>query len=169
VGLYDVDSFTDNKLPDEEYRMDARQLQTLQRSLSLIKPIEEMAAALFYARLFELDPTLRPLFTSDLKAQGKKLMSSIELVVTGLENPERIIPAVRTLGKRHAGYGVQPEHYAVVGEALLWTLEKGLGSAYTPEVKAAWVSAYGLLSALMQEAAAEAAQTARLRGRPGYA
>lgn len=96
-------------------------------------------------------------------------MASIKLVVVGLENPERIVPAVRSLGKRHAGYGVQPEHYAVVGEALLWTLERGLGSAYTPDVEAAWINAYSLLSTLMQEAAAEANQTAVLCGRPGYA
>ncbi len=83
-------------------------------------------------------------------------MSSLKLVVSGLNNPEKIIPAVRNLGQRHANYGVQPEHYTTVGEALLWTLERGLGTAYTPEVAAAWGSAFGLLSGLMQEAASEA-------------
>lgn len=135
--------------------MNTQEIQTLQQSFSLVEPIAETAASLFYGRLFELDPALRPLFKSDLKAQGEKLMSSLKLVVTGLNNPERIIPAVRSLGQRHAGYGVQPEHYNTVGAALLWTLEKGLGTAYTPEVEAAWVSAFGLLSGLMQEAAAE--------------
>ena len=149
--------------------MDTNQIQTLQGSFSLIEPIADTAASLFYSRLFELDPSLRRLFTSDLKEQGKKLMSSIKLVVTGLENPEKIMPAVRSLGKRHAGYGVQPEHYATVGEALLWTLETGLGEAYTPEVEAAWVNAYGFLSALMQNAAAETVQKATLCGQPGYA
>ena len=149
--------------------MDTNQIQTLQGSFSLIEPIADTAASLFYSRLFELDPSLRRLFTSDLKEQGKKLMSSIKLVVTGLENPEKIMPAVRSLGKRHAGYGVQPEHYATVGEALLWTLETGLGEAYTPEVEAAWVNAYGFLSALMQNAAAETVQKSALCGQPGYA
>lgn len=149
--------------------MDIREIQILQHSFSLIEPIADTAAALFYGRLFELDPALRQLFTSDMSAQGKKLMSSIKLVVIGLENPERIVPAVRSLGTRHVGYGVQPEHYAVVGEALLWALEKGLGPAYTAEVEAAWVNAYGLLSSLMQEAAAEATQKSILAGRPGYA
>lgn len=135
--------------------MNTQEIQTLQQSFRLVEPIAETAASLFYGRLFELDPALRPLFKSDLKAQGEKLMSSLKLVVTGLNNPERIIPAVRSLGQRHAGYGVQPEHYNTVGAALLWTLEKGLGTAYTPEVEAAWVSAFGLLSGLMQEAAAE--------------
>lgn len=137
--------------------MNTQEIQTLQQSFSLVEPIAETAASLFYGRLFELDPALRPLFKSDLKAQGEKLMSSLKLVVTGLNNPERIIPAVRSLGQRHAGYGVQAEHYNTVGAALLWTLEKGLGTAYTPEVEAAWVSAFGLLSGLMQEAAAEMA------------
>lgn len=135
--------------------MNTQEIQTLQQSFSLVEPIAETAASLFYGRLFELDPALRPLFKSDLKSQGEKLMSSLKLVVTGLNNPERIIPAVRSLGQRHAGYGVQAEHYNTVGAALLWTLEKGLGTAYTPEVEAAWVSAFGLLSGLMQEAAAE--------------
>lgn len=148
--------------------MDSQQIQILQQSFRLVDPIAETAASLFYSRLFELDPSLRPLFRSDLKSQGEKLMSSIKLVVIGLGNPERIVPAVRSLGKRHAGYGVQPEHYAIVGQALLWTLEKGLGTAYTPEVEAAWVSAYGLLSGLMQEAAAETDEVPTLTTHPGY-
>ncbi|MBP8000339.1 MAG: hemin receptor [Chloroflexi bacterium] len=136
--------------------MNSQEIHTLQQSFSLVEPIAETAAGLFYARLFELDPALRPLFKSDLKSQGEKLMSSLKLVVSGLNNPEKIIPAVRNLGQRHANYGVQPEHYTTVGEALLWTLERGLGTAYTPEVAAAWGSAFGLLSGLMQEAASEA-------------
>jgi hemoglobin-like flavoprotein len=140
--------------------VNAQQIQTVQQSFNLVEPISDTAAALFYARLFELSPSLRPLFKSDLKSQSKKLMSSIKLVVTGLDSPERIIPAVRSLGKRHVAYGVQPEHYDIVGEALLWTLEQGLGAAFTPEVEAAWANAYGLLSGLMQEAAHEAVQEA---------
>jgi len=149
--------------------MDTQQTQTLRRSFNLIEPRAEAVASLFYSRLFELDPSLRQLFTVDLKAQGEKLMSSIKLVVAGLDKPQQIVPAVRTLGKRHAQYGVQPEHYALVGEALLWALKSSLGQDYTPEVEAAWASAYGLLSTLMQDAAAEAAQTSALCSRPGYA
>jgi nitric oxide dioxygenase len=137
--------------------MNNQEIQTLQQSFNLVEPIADTAASLFYGRLFELDPSLQPLFKSDMKSQGQKLMSSLKLVVTGLDNPERIIPAVRSLGRRHAGYGVQPGHYATVGEALLWTLETGLGAAYTTEVEAAWISAFGLLSGLMQEAAGETA------------
>ncbi len=149
--------------------MDTGQVRTLRQSYSLIEPMAETVASLFYSRLFELDPSLRQLFTGDLESQGKALMSSIKLIVTILDNRERVIPAVRALGKRHVQYGVQSKHYIVVGEALLWALEKSLGQAYTSEVEAAWVSAYGFLSALMQEAAAEAVQKSTLRSRPGYA
>lgn len=134
--------------------MNNEEIRTLQKSYQLVEPISETAAALFYGRLFELDPSLRPMFKTDLKTQGEKLMSTIKLVVVGLDHPEKIIPAVQSLGKRHAGYGVQPQHYETVGAALLWTLEKGLGDAYTSEVDAAWKSAFALLSGLMLEAAA---------------
>ncbi|NUM44726.1 MAG: hemin receptor [Anaerolineales bacterium] len=133
--------------------MNTQEILTLQQSFAQVEPIADTAASLFYGRLFELDPNLRPLFKADLKTQGEKLMSALKLVVIGLDNPERIIPAVQSLGQRHAGYGVRPEHYATVGAALLWTLEKGLGAAYTPEVESAWENAFALLSGLMQEAA----------------
>jgi len=135
--------------------MNNQEVQNLQRSFELVEPIAETAASLFYARLFELDPSLRPMFKSDLKTQGEKLMSTLKLVVVGLDNPEKIIPAVQSLGKRHASYGVQPQHYETVGAALLWTLEKGLGEAFTPEVEDAWKNAITLLSGLMLEAASE--------------
>jgi len=133
--------------------MNPQEIKILQDSFTLVEPIADTAASLFYARLFELDPELRPLFKSDLKAQGEKLMSTIKLVVVGLDNPEKVIPAVQNLGRRHVDYGVQPQHYATVGEALLWTLEKGLGDAYTPEVDNAWKNAFTLLSSLMLEGA----------------
>ena len=135
--------------------MNTQQIELVKRSYDLVDPIAETAAALFYGRLFELDPSLRPLFRGDLESQGKKLMASIKLVVMGLEKPETILPAVRSLGQRHQGYGVQDAHYATVGAALLWTLEQGLGDAFTPEVKEAWTAAYTLLATVMQEAAAE--------------
>jgi len=133
--------------------MNEQEIQTLQRSFDLIEPITETAASLFYTRLFELDSSLRPLFKSDLRSQGEKLMSTLKLVVVGLNAPEKIIPAVQSLGRRHVEYGVQPQHYVTVGEALLWTLEKGLGDAYTPEIKNAWESAFTLLTELMLEPA----------------
>jgi hemoglobin-like flavoprotein len=136
--------------------MNAQQIDLVKSSYALVDPIAEAAATLFYGRLFDLDPSLRPLFRGDLKSQGKKLMSAIKLVVTGLEKPETILLAVRSLGQRHAGYGVQNSHYATVGEALLWTLEQGLGDAFTADVKEAWTAAYTLLATVMQEATMEA-------------
>jgi hemoglobin-like flavoprotein len=135
--------------------MNAQQIELVNRSYELVDPIAETAAALFYGRLFELDPSLRPLFRGDLKAQGKKLMAAIKMVVMGLEKPETILPAARSLGQRHTGYGVQNSHYATVGAALLWTLEQGLADAFTADVKEAWTAAYTLLATVMQEAAEE--------------
>lgn len=133
--------------------MQAQQIELVKQSYALVDPIAETAAALFYGRLFELDPSLRPLFHGDLETQGQKLMASIKLVVMGLEKPETILPAVRSLGQRHHGYGVQNSHYATVGAALLWTLEQGLGDVFTAEVKDAWTAAYTLLATVMQDAA----------------
>ena len=130
-------------------------IQIVQETFEMIAPSAEIVAALFYERLFSLDPALRPLFKGDMGAQGQKLMSTLALVVRGLRRPEQIIPAVRHLGERHANYGVQPAHYRTVGEALLWTLALGLGARFTDEVKAAWEAAYTLLADLMQEAAAQ--------------
>jgi hemoglobin-like flavoprotein len=117
-----------------------------------IVPIAPQAAALFYARLFELDPTLRPLFRGDMQEQGRKLMTMIATAVAALEHVDSLLPALRQLGARHVGYGVREEHYATVGAALLWTLEKGLGPDFTPAVKSAWTATYTLIATTMIEA-----------------
>jgi hemoglobin-like flavoprotein len=134
-----------------------RQIDLVQHTFEKIRPMAGTAAELFYGRLFELDPSLRPMFRGDLKAQGRKLMTMIATAVAGLRKPESILPAVAELGSRHAGYGVQPSHYATVATALLWTLEKGLGHDFTPEVAAAWTAVYALVAGVMQQAAAAAA------------
>jgi hemoglobin-like flavoprotein len=121
----------------------------VQSSFAKVLPISDVAADLFYDRLFELDPSLRPLFPEDLRDQKKKLMTMLRVAVTGLNDTPSIVPAVQALGRRHASYGVVPAHYATVGAALLDTLAKGLGEAFTTEVRAAWVSIYGVLSGLM--------------------
>jgi nitric oxide dioxygenase len=126
-------------------------------SFRKVVPIADQAAALFYARLFELDPALRHLFRGDMVEQGRKLMTMIATAVASLERLDTIVPAVRALGARHAGYGVQEDHYATVGAALLWTLEKGLGPEFTPAVREAWTSTYSLLANTMIEAQREAA------------
>ncbi len=129
------------------------EIQLVQSSFSKVAPNADAAAALFYGRLFEIAPDVRPLFKSDLGDQGKKLMSTLAVVVGGLTNLETVVPAARSLAVKHVEYGVSAEHYQPVGEALLWTLEQGLGDAFTDEVKAAWTTAYGTLSSVMIEAA----------------
>ena len=116
-----------------------------------MRPIADTAAGLFYARLFELDPALRPLFRGDLQQQGRKLMAALGMTVAGLPHWPQLQPVLRQLGARHVGYGVRPEHYDTVGAALLWTLQQGLGSGFTPEVGAAWMRAYAAVAAAMQE------------------
>ena len=137
--------------------MNSKQIELVQASFVNVIPISETAAALFYARLFELDPSLRPMFRGDLKEQGKKLMDMIAVVVVNLRNLDRVLLGVQALGARHTGYGVRDEHYDTVGAALLWTLEQGLGDAFTDDVREAWTAAYTLLATTMKEAAAEAA------------
>src|SRR5688572_16730592 len=107
----------------------------VQSTWAKVVPIKETAAELFYGRLFELDPSLRALFNGDLKEQGRKLMTMINVAVGSLDKLDTIVPAVKDLGRRHAGYGVQAAHYGTVAAALLWTLEKGLGDSFTPAVK----------------------------------
>lgn len=137
------------------------QIEQVQESFSAVLPIQEQAAALFYGRLFELDPALRPLFVHvDMAAQGEKLMGALGFVVGSLASPGPMAAALRALAIRHMAYGVQEAHYATVGAALLWTLEAGLGSRWNAALAAAWTEAYGLVSGVMIEAARDAGGTA---------
>jgi hemoglobin-like flavoprotein len=136
--------------------MDSEQILLVQETWQKVLPIQPVAAQLFYDRLFTLDPSLRTLFSGDIQTQGQKLMSMINVAVNGLTRLDTIVTAVQQLGARHAGYGVRDEHYAVVGDALLWTLQQGLGDAFTPRSREAWSRAYGLLSGVMMQAAAAA-------------
>jgi hemoglobin-like flavoprotein len=132
--------------------MDAMQVQLVQDSFKSVAPIADEAAALFYGRLFELDPQLRKLFKTDPKEQGRKLMTMIGMAVRGLSNIEALVPAVQQLGRRHTGYGVKPAHFETVGIALLWTLKQGLGTSFTAPVEAAWTETYTLLANTMKNA-----------------
>ncbi len=132
--------------------MTPQQINLVQTTWAQVVPIEATAAGLFYGKLFELDPTLKPLFKGDIKEQGKKLMKMIGVAVNGLTQLDQIVPAVQDLGRRHAGYAVKAEHYDTVGTALLWTLEAGLGAAFTPEVKEAWTTTYVTLATVMKDA-----------------
>jgi len=125
------------------------QVKLVQESFAKVVPISETAAVLFYERLFEIAPQVKSMFPADMTEQRKKLMAMLATVVNGLDRLESILPAASALAKRHLGYGAKPAHYPVVGSALLWTLEKGLGDGWTPEVAEAWTAAYGTLSGYM--------------------
>jgi hemoglobin-like flavoprotein len=125
------------------------QVRLVQQSFATVAPISETAAVLFYDRLFEIAPTVRAMFPADMTEQRKKLMAMLAAVVNGLTNLDSILPAASALAKRHVAYGARAEHYPVVGSALLWTLEKGLGEGWTPELADAWKCAYGTLSGHM--------------------
>ena len=140
--------------------MDAKQITLVQGTWSKILPISETAAELFYNRLFEIDPSTKVLFKGDMKVQGRKLMEMITTAVNGLNDLDALVLAVQDLGSRHGGYGVTGAHYGSVVSALLWTLEQGLGEAFTEDVKVAWTETYMLLASVMQDAAAKAAKAA---------
>ena len=140
--------------------MNPTQVKLVQESFAKVAPISEVASVLFYDRLFEVAPSVRALFPADMTEQRKKLMMMLAAVVNGLSNLESILPAASALAKRHLGYGAKPEHYAVVGGALLWTLKKGLGDAWTNELADAWGAAYGTLSGYMISEAYGRAQAA---------
>jgi len=126
----------------------------VRESFAKVVPIAPQAAALFYDRLFVLDPSLKPLFKGDMAEQGRKLMAMIGVAVGSLDKLDTIVPAVQDLGRRHKTYGVPPSSYDTVGAALLWTLGQGLGEAFTPAVEAAWTQAYTILAKVMKDAAA---------------
>jgi hemoglobin-like flavoprotein len=132
--------------------MTPEQATLVRDSFAKVSPIASQAAAMFYDRLFVLDPSLRALFKGDMNEQGRKLMAMIGTAVGNLDRLDTIVPAVRDLGRRHTGYGVKQADYDTVAEALLWTLEQGLGADFTPDTKAAWVSVYTVLAGEMQAA-----------------
>ena len=129
--------------------MTPEQVQLVQQSFSKVAPIADQAALMFYDRLFEVAPQVKAMFPADMTEQRKKLMATLAVVVNGLSNLESILPAASALATRHVAYGAKAEHYPVVGSALLWTLEKGLGEAWTADVAGAWTAAYGTLSGFM--------------------
>src|SRR5262245_49253254 len=136
--------------------MTSRQTELVRASFARLAPMAAAAGALFYRRLFELDPALKTLFKHDLEEQGHKLMQMIGLAVALLDRPDMLVHAIDALGRRHSVYGVKPQHYKTVGEALILTLGEGLGEEFTPEVSDAWVAVYELISSTMQESAAAA-------------
>ena len=143
--------------PKEEGPVTATQVKLVQESFAKVVPIADTAAEIFYSKLFEMDPELKPLFKGDMKEQGKKLMTMIATAVNGLTNLAAIVPAVQDLGKRHVDYGVTEKMYDTVGAALIDTLAAGLGEDFTDEVKEAWIAVYTVLATTMKDAAYQAA------------
>ena len=136
--------------------MNADQIRSLQQSWALVAPNGEAAIASFYQRLFEIDPSTRRLFRSvDMSRQHSRLVQALAATIDGLDRPGQLLPMLEQLGRRHAGYGVCDRHFDSVGQALLWTLAQGLGDAWTAELEAAWVEAYGLVSGVMRGAMAD--------------
>jgi hemoglobin-like flavoprotein len=135
-----------------------RQETLIRESWAQVAPIADTAATIFYDRLFELDPSLRSMFSrTDMASQRRNLMQTLGVVVASVDRLDKIVPAVEALGRRHAGYGVQAAHFETVGQALLDTLGIGLGEGFTTEVRDAWATAYGILAGAMQSASAEIA------------
>jgi hemoglobin-like flavoprotein len=133
--------------------MTPQQITLIQNSWASVVPIQDTAAGLFYQRLFSLDPSVRPMFKGDMQEQGRKLMKMLGVIVNSLTRLDELVPVAQDMARRHVGYGVQAAHYDTVGAALLWTLEQGLGSAFTDDTRDAWAEAYGILSTVMKEAA----------------
>jgi hemoglobin-like flavoprotein len=127
-----------------------RQRNLVQGSFLLLGSLDDVTA-LFYTRLFQLDPSLKSMFTGDLGAQRRKLGHMLTTAVKGLDHPDRLIPVLRELGRRHVGYGVTDHQFNIVGAALLLTLEDGLGPVFTAEVAAAWTEVYAFLAETMKE------------------
>ncbi len=140
--------------------MTPQQVLLVQSSFAKVAPIADTAAALFYDRLFTIAPSVKQMFKGDMAVQGRKLMTTLAVVVNGLTNLDAILPAASALARRHIGYGVKPSHYASVGEALLWTLEKGLDEAWNAETASAWTAAYQTLSGFMIKQAYGSAEPA---------
>ncbi|HEX3993616.1 MAG TPA: globin family protein [Acetobacteraceae bacterium] len=134
--------------------MTPEQISLVRDSFAKVAPIAPAAAAMFYDRLFVLNPALRPLFKGDMPEQGRKLMAMIGTAVANLHRLDDIVPAVRDLGRRHGGYGVKSDDYDTVATALLWTLEQGLGADFTPATRDAWTTCYVVLAGEMKAAAA---------------
>jgi hemoglobin-like flavoprotein len=133
----------------KETDMNPEQVAMIQASFAKVVPIADQAAVIFYDRLFDIAPQVKPMFKGDMAEQRRKLMAMLATVVNGLGNLPSVLPAASMLAKRHTGYGVERDHYPVVGAALLWTLERGLRAEWTPELAAAWSGAYATLSDFM--------------------
>ncbi|ATY32559.1 globin family protein [Sphingomonas psychrotolerans] len=135
--------------------MNPETIVLVQKSFKVVASIADEVGPMFYARLFDVRPELRPLFADNIEPQARKLVQMLAMVVNGLHRLDALMPAIEDLARRHIDYGVVAEHYPAVGDALIWTLEQGLGDAFTPPVRRAWVTTYAALSRAMIAATRE--------------
>ena len=133
--------------------MNAAQRRLVRTSFASLAVMPEVAGALFYDRLFEVNPDFRPLFKNDMRIQGVKLMTMLTMIVYNLPEPGQYLPAIRDLAVRHVEYGIRPADYDALREALLWTLEHALGKDFRPSVRKAWAVCYDELADEMKAAA----------------
>jgi nitric oxide dioxygenase len=127
----------------------SQQIELVQSSFQQVLPIADVAGEMFYGRIFELAPETRALFDDDIRPQAKRTMAAVKVAVDGLDRLEKVAPFLIKLGARHVRYGVRPEHFDLVGEALLWTLEQGLGEAFMSDVREAWVEVWSIVAGAM--------------------
>lgn len=130
-----------------------RQKQIVINSFLKVEPISDAAANIFYTKLFEYDPSLKPLFKGDLKAQGKMLMSALKVATNSLHNLDRLVPVLEEMAIKHVQYGVKCDDYTPVGNALIYTLKQGLGNDFNNELKDAWANTYKIMATVMRQAA----------------
>lgn len=130
--------------------MDTEQVELVRSSFARIRPVSEVFSSIFYRKLFEVVPETRRMFTSDLRTQNDLFMEALSFAIASLDRMEEALPTLQPLGARHKNYGATEKHYDGMLFALLWTLEKGLGDAFTPAVRVAWINAYRTITAAMQ-------------------
>jgi len=128
-----------------------QQKQLVQQSFTKVEPIAEQAAEIFYNKLFEYDPSLKPLFKTDIKSQGQKLMATLKVAVKGLDDLDSLVPVLQQLSQRHKDYGVHIDDFTPVGNALLFTLKAGLGDGFTAETREAWIQVYRTVAMVMRQ------------------
>jgi len=145
-------SYVQRRVEKAKNTVNIEQAELIRHSLIQIHPIADQIAKSFYAHLFEVTPHLRKLFTGDMNRQGTMLMTSLELAVSSLGNPESILSAVEALGERHVSYGVRAEYYPLAKESYLWALKTHLGDEFTPALKDAWAAAFDALIQTMANA-----------------
>ena len=136
-----------------------QEVALVQESFALVDPIADDAAGLFYNRLFEIDPSTKPLFKGDPAEQGaeqgRKLMGVLKTAIASLDRFDKLIPALKIMGQRHHDYGVEFRHYESFAKALLWTLKQELRDGFTAEMEHAWAKTYSIIAEVMMKGAQE--------------